>query len=85
MTGEKVIDLRYLDFSRFNCSVDISHMIVSNNIYQECHRVGGSILQSKHYVIGNIFQYAQEAFDSIFQDLQIAHEKIIQDDLNKGE
>jgi transcription termination factor Rho len=48
------LDLKNLDFSKFNGDIYISNMKVKNSLFQSCQKVGGRLFQGKQDVTGII-------------------------------
>lgn len=75
---KRTIILRGLDFTRFNCNVDISYMKVEGNLKQHgqvvggeldqyCQEVGKDLHQFEQVVGGDLFQYDQEVKGEIYE------------------
>lgn len=61
------LDLSGLDFTEFNCSVDISHMKVSGTLVQNNQKVQGDLFQNNQEVQGSLYQSNQEVRKNLFQ------------------
>lgn len=61
------LDSSGLDFTEFNCSVDISHMKVSGTLVQNNQKVQGDLFQNNQEVQGSLYQSNQEVRKNLFQ------------------
>lgn len=78
------IDLSYLDFSRFRCDVNISHLTVDGCLNQQGQKVHGDLKQDNSICLeGSIYQSSQYSKGNIHQSYSIANGFIFQNN-NKG-
>lgn len=79
MDEYKMLDLSGLDFSEYNCDINIGHMKVSRDLYQNYQDVklglfqnnqkaGNILLQSEQEVGGSLFQGGQKVEGNLHQD-----------------
>ena len=73
-----IVDLSGLDFG--DCSVDISHMKVNGNLYQEDQNVKGSLFQGSQNVSEDLFQSGSVAGCDLFQRRQDVGGRLLQDE-----
>lgn len=78
-----VLDLSELDFTEFDCSVNISHMKTNKNLYQYKQVVQGNLFQDFQKVGGDLYQSSQEVKGDLDQRCQEVCGKLIQDNLDK--
>lgn len=65
MTEHGEIDISGLDFSMYDCDVQINLMKVKGNLWQCCNEVGGNLSQSGHRVTGTLYQNVSSAKEVI--------------------
>lgn len=64
------LDLSELDFSDFDGIVDISFIIVKNDLHQSFQKVGGNLYQHYNIVEGDLIQNNQKVGGNLEQDFQ---------------
>ena len=65
-----MLDLMGLDFSGSKVDVDISHIKVSGDLYQDYQEVKGDLLQSSQTVKGDLWQNNQEVKGNLYQSFE---------------
>lgn len=75
-----MVSLTRLDFSEFNCIVDISHMRVNKDLYQDSQEVKGKLYQNKCRVEDDIYQNQNYSGRDIIQGRQVSFGNIYQEE-----
>ena len=78
---EGVLDLSGLDFTKFECDVDISYMNVAGRLFQANQKVEGDLFQGTQEAF-NVFQSAHKVNKSIFQDIHIVGDSVFEGNHN---
>lgn len=78
------LDLSNLDFSDFDGDVDISHMKVKGNLYQNMQKVSGNLDQDYQIVCGYLYQGKQDVRKSLQQCYQNVGGDLYQERQNVG-
>lgn len=78
---EGVLDLSGLDFTKFECDVDISYMNVAGRLFQANQKVEGDLFQNTQEA-SNVFQSAHKVSKSIFQDIHVVGDSVFEGNHN---
>lgn len=75
----RVLDLRGLNFEKYNCDIDISNMKVNGSLFQGQHEIRGTLDQDSQQVSEDLFQSSQEVGHHLYQSHQTVHGSLRQD------
>lgn len=78
--SNNTIDLGGMNFSKCNCNVNISGMIVRGVLRQNHQTVEKSLLQQHQKVKGDLYQNRQTVNGLLYQGNQTVEESLFQDD-----
>ena len=73
------LDLSGLDFSEYDCDINIGHMKAPKNLFQDCQAVKSSLFQDDQNVVGDLNQSGNIVRGNLYQDLQEVQGDLCQD------